>query len=151
VREVLTCFELFACLSLLQDRDAIVKGLKGQIKNAITQSGGQPQAKIMEPLLNQPTNSFEFAFKIRVSSAAQLHQACCGPAHDAAGLCCTSQSALTVTLAHSVATGDYMLAAEWKGAWAHAHSWHCCRCCWQKTCSLAGWLQDMSSVLQACV
>jgi hypothetical protein len=53
----------------LQDRDAIVKGLKAQIKNAITMSGGQPQAKIMEPLLNQPTNSFEFAFKIRVRPA----------------------------------------------------------------------------------
>jgi hypothetical protein len=62
-----------AWLSLLQDRDTIVKGLKAQIKNAITQSGGNPQAKIMEPLLNQPTSSFEFAFKIRVRAAAVTH------------------------------------------------------------------------------
>ncbi|KAF6251809.1 hypothetical protein COO60DRAFT_1557045 [Scenedesmus sp. NREL 46B-D3] len=51
--------------SVYKDRDAIVKGLKNQVKNSIAQSGGAPQAKIMEPLLNQPTSSFQFAFKIR--------------------------------------------------------------------------------------
>ncbi|WIA08887.1 hypothetical protein OEZ85_008307 [Tetradesmus obliquus] len=54
--------------SVYKDRDAIVKGLKAQIKNAIAQSGGQPQAKIMEPVLNQPNAAFEFAFKIRDQS-----------------------------------------------------------------------------------
>jgi hypothetical protein len=56
----------------LQDRDAIVKGLKKQVQSTITMSGGNPQAKIMEPLLNQPTTAFEFAFKIRVRPRAWL-------------------------------------------------------------------------------
>jgi hypothetical protein len=66
---ILRCRAAYLFDITLQDRDAIVKGLKNQIKNTITMSQGNPQAKIMEPLLNQPTSSFEFAFKIRVSSA----------------------------------------------------------------------------------
>eukprot|EP00882_Tetradesmus_deserticola_P006730 GHRQ01007083.1.p1 GENE.GHRQ01007083.1~~GHRQ01007083.1.p1 ORF type:complete len:180 (+),score=72.56 GHRQ01007083.1:357-896(+) len=54
--------------SVYKDRDAIVKGLKNQIKASIAQSSSAPQAKIMEPLLNQPTSSFQFAFKIRDQS-----------------------------------------------------------------------------------
>lgn len=83
------------CLSVaapLQDRDAIVKGLKAQIKNAIAQSGGQPQAKIMEPVLNQPNAAFEFAFKIRVRSCCLVEAvAAAAAAHTHCGMlegCC---------------------------------------------------------------
>jgi hypothetical protein len=45
----------------------IVKGLKDQIKRMVQFSQQAPQVKIMEPLVQQPVSSFEFAFKIRVS------------------------------------------------------------------------------------
>jgi len=51
---------------LLQDRDAIVKGLKDQIRKQLQFSQMAPGVKIMEPLTNQPVTAFEFGFKIRV-------------------------------------------------------------------------------------
>jgi hypothetical protein len=54
--------------AVYKDRDAIVKGLKKQIQSTIQLSQGNPQAKIMEPIINQPVTNFEFAFKIRDKS-----------------------------------------------------------------------------------
>ncbi|KAF8072816.1 HHL1 [Scenedesmus sp. PABB004] len=51
--------------AVYKDRDVIVKSLKNQIKQSIANSQMAPGARVMEPLLNQPTNNFEFAFKIR--------------------------------------------------------------------------------------
>lgn len=45
-----------------------MKGLKNQVKQTLQFSNQAPQARLMEPLLNQPTSAFEFAFKIRVST-----------------------------------------------------------------------------------
>jgi hypothetical protein len=55
--------------SCVQDKDLIVNGLKKQIKQMVQFSQQAPQAKLMEPLTNQPVSSFEFAFKIRVSGS----------------------------------------------------------------------------------
>lgn len=57
--------------AVYKDRDAIVKGLKGQIKSTLAMSNMAPQARLMEPLLNQPVSSFQFAFKIRVRPSQQ--------------------------------------------------------------------------------
>jgi hypothetical protein len=51
--------------AVYKDRDAVVKGLKDQIRRQVQFS---PQAKIMEAVCSQPINSFEFAFKIRDKS-----------------------------------------------------------------------------------
>lgn len=62
------CFAPSCVLELcVQDKDLIVNGLKKQIRQMVQYSQQAPQAKLMEPLTNQPVSSFEFAFKIRVS------------------------------------------------------------------------------------
>jgi len=55
-------------LTLYKDRDAIVKGLKDQIRKQLQFSQMAPGVKIMEPLTNQPVTAFEFGFKIRDKS-----------------------------------------------------------------------------------
>eukprot|EP00879_Flechtneria_rotunda_P020886 GHRR01021991.1.p2 GENE.GHRR01021991.1~~GHRR01021991.1.p2 ORF type:complete len:122 (+),score=34.94 GHRR01021991.1:742-1107(+) len=54
--------------SVYKDKDAIIKGLKQNIRQTMQMSNMAPQVRIMEPLLNQPVSSFEFAFKVRDKS-----------------------------------------------------------------------------------
>jgi hypothetical protein len=49
-----------------QDKDAIVNGVKKQVRGMLQYSNMAPGARVMEPMLNQPLSSFQFAFKIRV-------------------------------------------------------------------------------------
>lgn len=67
------CIVLLGPWALLQDRDNIVKGLKKQVQQTLQFSNQAPQARLMEPIINQPVTSFQFAFKIRVREAALLH------------------------------------------------------------------------------
>eukprot|EP00878_Enallax_costatus_P001817 GHUV01001975.1.p1 GENE.GHUV01001975.1~~GHUV01001975.1.p1 ORF type:complete len:229 (+),score=77.60 GHUV01001975.1:95-781(+) len=57
--------------AVYKDRDTIVKGLKREIQQ---QLNGNPQAKVMEPIIKQPVTNFEFAFKIRDKSKPGEYQ-----------------------------------------------------------------------------
>lgn len=52
---------------MYKDRDMIVKNMKKSIQQGI-QMSQNPQAKALEPVINQPVTNFEFAFKIRDKS-----------------------------------------------------------------------------------
>lgn len=68
----LSCQAFGAVSTDLQDRDAIVKGLKKSIQQSSSGGVVNPQAKLMEPIVNQPVTNFQFAFKIRVRNQGQV-------------------------------------------------------------------------------